>query len=106
MNDLRPIWEHITGKYSRDPGQIETFWNEIVISYSDPVRSYHNLDHIQYLIDQAVAFENEIEGFDAVVMAVMYHDIIYDTGSKDNEANSAALAKFRLGEMGFPSHII
>lgn len=106
MIDLNKMWTRVTEKYSDDPVQIETLWSEIVISYSNPMRAYHNLEHIQYLMEQAVSHKDEIEDFDAIVMAIMYHDIIYDNNRKDNEDNSAALARFRLGEMSFPSHVI
>lgn len=59
--------------------------------YAEPQRAYHTWDHIAALLrwfDQRAAHLNDP---DAVFLAILFHDAIYDPRRKDNEALSSAL---------------
>ena len=61
----------------------------IVAHYSEPHRHYHTLAHIvvcQELLSATDHASLELR------LAIVYHDIIYDTHRSDNEAESAKLA--------------
>ena len=77
-------------------------WNEIETAYSSGVRYYHNLTHIQFMIDLAYKYQKKIDDFDTLLFSIFYHDIIYKATSKHNEEKSAQLAKKRLLELNFP----
>ena len=44
----------------------------------------------------------DIKGWETVLFAVFYHDIVYKATSKSNEEDSADIASKRLRELGFP----
>ncbi|TDR38943.1 putative metal-dependent HD superfamily phosphohydrolase [Tahibacter aquaticus] len=62
--------------------------------YAQPPRAYHNFEHVQEVLAQfaAVAAGPGWQQPDEVVLALLYHDAIYEAGRKDNEARSAELA--------------
>ncbi len=64
-------------------------WERLLAHYSEPVRAYHNLEHITACL--RVFDEVPTSGVDrkAVELAIWFHDVIYDPQAKDNEAQSA-----------------
>ena len=59
-------------------------------------RHYHNLAHIEAMLALAGDYRASLHDPDAVEAAIWFHDAIYDSKAKDNEARSAALAETRL----------
>lgn len=55
--------------------------------YNEPHRFYHNMDHIINMINQL----NNSQKTDEILLAILFHDIIYDPLKKDNEEQSAEL---------------
>ena len=62
-------------------------------AYSEPHRKYHNVAHLEYMLDKLYVFYPHLdkELHDAVVWAILYHDIVYDIPAKEisNEKRSA-----------------
>ncbi|MFT5467271.1 MAG: putative metal-dependent HD superfamily phosphohydrolase [Verrucomicrobiales bacterium] len=78
-------------------------FDRLEAAYGEESRAYHNLTHITDLLnelDSAPAAAGE-----AVEIAIWYHDVVYDSHAKDNEAQSAAWAKRDLVELGFAKTI-
>jgi predicted metal-dependent HD superfamily phosphohydrolase len=73
---------------------------ELVGAYGEPHRHYHTLDHIAELIDLFERHGEGIAGRDTVVLAILFHDVVYDPRRDDNEEASAALAASRLAALG------
>lgn len=67
---------------------------ELKTAYAQPPRAYHNFDHVQALLQHyrdvaaGPGWQQPLE----VLLAVLYHDAIYEAGRGDNEARSAQLA--------------
>ena len=75
------------GLRNRDPVLVETLRQR----HTEPHRHYHDWSHVEAL---ARAFASGILPFtneQAVGLAILYHDAIYDPRSATNEADSAAL---------------
>jgi len=81
----------------------------LIEAYSTPVfgdtpRLYHTFEHVLDCIQSLVEHRDHLglseEGFDALVVAIAYHDIVYDTGNTSaidtNEYLSAEFAKHEL----------
>jgi predicted metal-dependent HD superfamily phosphohydrolase len=66
--------------------------------YGEAGRFYHNLSHVKALIALLDHNRNVIADPDAVEAAIWFHDAIYDSKEKDNEARSAGLAVKYLGD--------
>lgn len=55
--------------------------------YLEPHRYYHNLNHIVSMFN--FANENQIELTNEQILAIWFHDVIYDPTRSDNEEQSA-----------------
>ena len=97
---LREEWTNLVSKYSEDQNQIDKYWSEIERQYTGKSRYYHNLKHIEDILEQCRLNEDSINDIDALKFAIWYHDIKYDITRKDNEEKSAELAKIRMSEIG------
>jgi len=69
-------------------------WDALQASYAAPPRAYHHFGHVRALLQHAqwVAAQAPWQQPREVYLAVLYHDAIYESGRKDNEARSAELA--------------
>ncbi len=74
--------------------------------YSEPGRYYHNLTHIQNLLNLVEVQRKQIQDLTAVKLAVYFHDVIYDTRASDNEEKSAEFAEEILTELGLQNELI
>lgn len=69
---------------------------ELTRRYTDPNRTYHNLDHIARMLATGGRSLS-----DAQTLAIWFHDAVYEPGSQTNEEDSAALAAEMLaGRVG------
>jgi predicted metal-dependent HD superfamily phosphohydrolase len=68
-------------------------------------RHYHNLAHIQAMLALAGDYRGSLGDPEAVEAAIWFHDAIYDSKAKDNEAQSAALAEKKLAGRADPSRL-
>ncbi|MEZ6018117.1 MAG: N-methyl-D-aspartate receptor NMDAR2C subunit [Planctomycetota bacterium] len=72
---------------------------ELTQRYTEPHRQYHGLPHIAWMLDA----RREVELSEDQVLAVWFHDAVYEVPGPENEALSAALAVERLTAAGFPA---
>jgi len=77
---------------------LQSYWAELVRHYGATNRHYHNLNHLHQLFQLCDEYNAKLEDATIVNWAIWYHDIIYNARRKDNEAQSAQLAKVRLEE--------
>jgi len=71
---------------------------ELSALYNAGDRHYHNLAHIEAMLALAGDYRASLHDPEAVEAAIWFHDAIYDSKAKDNEAKSAALAETKLAE--------
>ncbi|RUW46154.1 hypothetical protein [Mesorhizobium sp. M8A.F.Ca.ET.021.01.1.1] len=69
---------------------------ELSVLYHAARRHYHNLAHIEAMLTLAGDYRTLLDDPEAVEAAIWFHDAIYDSRAKDNEAQSAALAEQKL----------
>lgn len=76
-------------------------------AYDDVARVYHNLVHIAAVLD---ALEGVVSADDpnrdALVLAALFHDLVYDARSGDNEIESARVAALHLGDLGVAAGLV
>lgn len=70
----------------------DTTKTELTKLYQADDRHYHGIRHIEALLALATEYRAELSDPEAVEAAIWFHDAIYDSRRKDNEALSAALA--------------
>ena len=58
--------------------------------WNDPKRKYHNMEHLEKILIELEKSRDKVLPlhWDALVLAAFFHDAIYVTGRKDNEAES------------------
>ena len=83
-----------------NPKGSETILKGLLGLYMEPHRAYHNLTHIVAMLDE---LELARESGPALTLAIWFHDAIYDPKAKDNEEQSAQLAKDSIKKMGLPN---
>ncbi|MEI9417820.1 HD domain-containing protein [Mesorhizobium sp. Cs1321R2N1] len=69
---------------------------ELSVLYQATSRHYHNLAHIDAMLALAGDYRTLLDDPEAVEAAIWFHDAIYDSRARDNEARSAALAEQKL----------
>jgi len=74
----------------------EPLKHELSALYRAEDRHYHNLAHIEAMLSLATDYRASLHDPRAVEAAIWFHDAIYDSRAKDNEARSAALAAEKL----------
>jgi predicted metal-dependent HD superfamily phosphohydrolase len=73
-----------------------TVRTELVKAYSASDRHYHDLRHIEAMLDLMQEHGALLADPEAVEAAIWFHDAVYDTHRDDNEQRSADLARERL----------
>ena len=74
----------------------EPLKQELEALYQAEGRHYHNLAHIEAMLALAGDYRGLLSDPEAVEAAIWFHDAVYDSRAKDNEARSAALAERKL----------
>ncbi|MDB5281493.1 MAG: hypothetical protein JWO06_568 [Bacteroidota bacterium] len=98
-------WVLVTSKYCTDQKLTAAIFNDLLQRYNESGRYYHNLTHIQTLLDDLREyFENAIP--DEVFFAIWFHDAIYNTLLGNNEKKSAELAIERLNDLSVPQVLV
>lgn len=83
----------------------QTLRDELVALYAAPDRHYHGLSHIEAMLELARRHRAEMADAEAVEAAIWFHDAVYDSRAKDNEAASAALAAGKLAGRVEPARL-
>ncbi|MDH3667007.1 MAG: hypothetical protein OEN23_08770 [Paracoccaceae bacterium] len=78
------------------PGQFEA----LRASYGEPHRAYHNWMHIEALLAQFRECKSAFEDPDAMMLAILYHDCVYDPlGSGNERASADRMARELRGQL-------
>ncbi|HLC59535.1 MAG TPA: hypothetical protein VJH34_03355 [archaeon] len=95
------LWRRVNAK-----GESISVYSRIAAKYSTEGRYYHNIDHIKYCLEELDNVRDIVVDKDEVEMAIFLHDVVYDTGAKDNEEKSAQFARELLTKMGIENYFI
>jgi predicted metal-dependent HD superfamily phosphohydrolase len=94
-------WSRFWGRLEAEgiPGPVYRLLSDL---YAEPQRAYHSLRHLTHCLDEFEDARHLAERPNDVEMALWFHDAIYDPKSKDNERNSAELARRIATEARLP----
>ena len=93
-------WQSLLQSFPVGTVAIEKIFQLLVSSYSCPGRFYRNLDHIYQVLSRINALEKYTQNLTAVKLAAWFHDVIYDTKSRNNEECSVCYAQQLLSSLG------
>ncbi len=102
---VKEKWNRLTS-FSKKEDIKEQMWEEIVYRYSGQHRHYHNLNHIAHLYSLLDKYTGKITNPAVIGFAILYHDVIYDTYSADNEEQSASFAEAHLRQLNVTTSLI
>lgn len=95
--ELRRVWHRTIGRGH------DLVLDGVLARHREPHRRYHTATHVMWVcrhVERLMA-EHEVDDPDAVRLAALFHDAVYDPRAATNEAASAALASARLAEIGW-----
>lgn len=81
--------------------------DRLVAAYDDPRRGYHDLRHLTEVFARLDELSDELS--DAVLLAVWFHDAVYESGTSagdGNEERSAVLAERELATVDAPPMLV
>jgi predicted metal-dependent HD superfamily phosphohydrolase len=81
-------------------GDATPTFHQLLAAYSDPVRSYHNVEHLQHCLAELDAHGTSAVRRDEVEAGLWFHDAVYVPGKSNNEERSARLAETELRRGG------
>lgn len=96
--NLESDFESLINKFSDDKSQINLLKEFVISKYSEKHRYYHNLSHINYLLEESRKYK--FADIESIELAIWFHDVIYNPKSSKNEIESAELAVDKLTELG------
>lgn len=104
MTDLLQVWGALLAPHSASPNA-GAVGAALLARWSEPHRRYHDLAHLQGVLDAVDDLAGYAEDPDAVRLAAWYHDAVY-AGAPDDEENSALLAESDLAGLGCDAALV
>src|SRR5262245_8133597 len=93
---LSDVWRDLTHRQARTGPAAQAVLDELVQAYSEPHRHYHSIEHVSALLQLLDKHGRGVLDRNAVALAILFHDVVYDPARDDNERASADLASERL----------
>ncbi len=82
-NDLHLYWQYLFHH------RHQHLFYDIITHYQEPHRHYHNITHLYECLLWFDDIQDKLHRKDLVLLALFYHDVIYDSKSHHNEKDSA-----------------
>lgn len=106
VNSLKSNWFGLLEESPASVQMKEAIFNNLVDAHSAPAKHYHNLNHVQHLLDLITEAKAIINCLIVVSLAAWFHDYVYNPQAKDNEVESAIYAVKTLNELNIAPEII
>lgn len=103
---LFQTFEQLLLPYRQNPPRTQHLWASLLKAYTHKNRHYHNLQHLQQMLQQLGQVQALIQNWDAILFALFYHDVVYNPLQKNNEHKSAQIASQCLKPLGVPPHTL
>ena len=89
MTELEIEWTKLCAALAVEAAYAGQLWTHLADAYGEPQRHYHTLDHIAAVAADAGGLRDRFARPDAALLALFFHDIVYDPARRDNETRSA-----------------
>jgi predicted metal-dependent HD superfamily phosphohydrolase len=89
-------WKNLMQEYKVNNENVALMFTQINQRYAEGHRAYHNVEHILNSIEEFKTLRDLSKNPNELELAIIFHDIVYDTYAKDNEEKSAELMKDML----------
>ena len=105
LDQVQRCWNGLVSRPGWDPPVAGAVLEDLVHAYGEAHRHYHTLDHIAALLTLLDRHGADVSDREALTLAILFHDVVYDPTRPDNEEASAAWATARLDGLGFPEAV-
>ena len=99
MTTLETTWLDLCERLGVESARRHPVWQVMLSAYSEPHRHYHTLAHIGAVVAHAEHLREHLQMPDTVLLALFFHDVIYDAARQDNETRSADLLRELLPDI-------
>lgn len=99
ISQLRSSWFNLLEQLQVDKNLGESIFANLIKAYSDSARHYHNLYHLQHILNSLTEVRESIVNFPALQLCAWFHDYIYTPQAIDNEMESAIAAEKILSRL-------
>ncbi|HEY9831996.1 MAG TPA: hypothetical protein V6D26_15535 [Stenomitos sp.] len=103
---LKFRWEALLQPFLVETELEQNLFFNLLTAYSSPKRFYHNLEHINQVLERIEQMKSLSLDYISVQFAAWFHDVIYDPKTQDNEEQSADYAESTLNRLKIPEIII
>jgi predicted metal-dependent HD superfamily phosphohydrolase len=100
LGRLAPRWLALFTPHGVYPPLARRWFGDLAAAYENPTRSYHNLVHLEEVLDVIDELAGQAQDLTAVRLAGWFHDVRYDPHATDNEERSAVWAGAALWVLG------
>ena len=97
---MQQQWVRLMAEFSIAPAAAYPYFDRLVTAYSEPHRHYHTMEHLAEMFKVANRLMKPSDPRTAILLAIWYHDFVYDPLRNDNETQSAVYAVRDMEEMG------
>jgi pantetheine-phosphate adenylyltransferase len=90
-SQFETIWSELSSESDLAKQMAKKTLSTIIKKYLESTRHYHNISHILDCINELNTLKVEKSDYKRLFLAILFHDVIYDTKAKDNEQKSKEL---------------
>jgi predicted metal-dependent HD superfamily phosphohydrolase len=94
--ELAGAWKRLTDELAAPKRPARAWGGRLLRAYTSPLRAYHTAAHIRFLLGEIDRRRDAIADHVRLRLAAFFHDFIYRTWRRDNEAKSAEAAATAL----------
>ena len=102
---LREEWNVMCSRWGASKEKSNILFDDLERRYSAKTRHYHSLSHIQAMFRMASAYQGNVDHWDSVFCAILFHDAIQGL-SVDGEQASSVLCHKALTSVAAPQEVI
>lgn len=105
-DDLLRRWLRLANNLGLDAAAGRSIFSALRENYQEETRHYHNLAHVQQVLETVGRLASYAEDLAAVKLAAWFHDAIYEPGAGDNEARSARYLQATLEPLSISAAVV
>lgn len=98
---LQELYYKTLSPFTEDSAHILSCWHELSTAYKEQHRFYHNLNHLTTMVHELQEHGKLEMVSPAFLLALFYHDAVYNPKALDNEIQSITLMKKHLKPTSF-----
>lgn len=82
-----------------NPAVVQALAVQLYAAWNEPWRHYHTIEHLSECLTGFESCQHLAQQPHAIVLALLFHDAVYQPTERDNEAKSAEWAVTALGQL-------